>query len=194
MWERSLSLEPAVTHWQSLVAYQLNWFICVWGAARGWGWLGPLTVSLAAIWQLALSRQRLAELRLMVGAAVLGTAVESGFQVAGFTVYPGVGLAHWPFWMIALWVSFGATLAIGFRWLIQRPALGIVLGGLLGPPAYWAGRACGAVLLPRPSGLTTVVIGLTWAVALPALLLWARHCLAGKSQVQIMRGRRSSAE
>ena len=67
--------------WINVVFYQATWLGAIAGAARGWWWAGPTIFAVFAAWQLAVSRLRVADLELMLCAAVVSGV--TGQLVAG---------------------------------------------------------------------------------------------------------------
>lgn len=155
----------------NFAAFQACWFASILGAAAGTAWLGPVAVGL---WMAAhlpsLGHERGVEWRLLPIAAALGWAVDSLLAAGGWLAFP-VAAPAWgsPIWMMALWVSFAATLSRSLGWLNGRYAGAALLGLIGGPAAYYAGAQLGAVALPQ--GLVSALnVGFAWALALPALL------------------------
>ena len=79
-----------------------------------------------------------------------------------------------PFWMLTLWALFATTLSVSLRWFQTRPVIAALTGALLGPLAYWAGAAAGAIALPTLS-LSLTGLALAWMVGFPLLLQVARR-------------------
>jgi hypothetical protein len=70
--------------------------------------------------------------------------------------------------MVMLWVNQATTLNSCMAWLRERYLAGSLFGAVGGPLAYLSGAKLGAASLPSTKGL--VILGITWAVAFPALL------------------------
>ena len=67
-----------------------------------------------------------------------------------------------------LWVNQATTLNSCLAWLRERYLAGALFGAVGGPLAYLSGAKLGSATLPSSNGL--VILGITWAVAFPALL------------------------
>jgi hypothetical protein len=153
----------------SFVVLQAGWFACVLGAARGYPWLGPAVVAVVLARHVAVQPSARSE------ALVLGTAAAVGFLVdtvlLRFHILHVVGATLSPPWLVALWPNFISTTADDgmLRALPRRPLLASALGAIGGPVAYDAGARLGAVELGPDRVLALVVIGLVWAVTVPAL-------------------------
>ena len=76
-----------MTQWANLVGYQLVWFAAVCGAGHGWTWPALVTMVLFAAWQLAVSRQRAADMRLVGIAILLGAALDGALNAGGVLHY-----------------------------------------------------------------------------------------------------------
>ncbi len=157
----------------NFVLFQLCWIANVFGAGAGWPWAGPLVT---AVWMAlhfaVLVEDRIGEGLLLLSAAALGYAADSLLVLLGFLEFPAHARLGGPstLWMVALWVSFAATLRHALRWLQGRYLLGAILGALGGPLAYRAGEALDAIVIPQSiPGL--IAIGLAWLVAMPILLM-----------------------
>jgi hypothetical protein len=158
------------------VSFQLVWLATVAGAAKGLWWAGPLAALLFAAWQVPLSAQPRADLKLMLCAAAAGFVVDSALVLTGLlrfeTALPWAGFA--PVWIVSLWVAFALTLNHSLAGLKHRPLLAVGLGLIGGPLAYGiAASAWKAVELGASSVFVLAVIGLIWALATPLLLALA---------------------
>ena len=159
----------------NFVAFQVGWFACVLGAARGWPLLGPL-VALAILVPMAWTSPRPSGfvLLLATGAAV-GFCWDSALSASGLMQFRGGSLAPFaPLWIVALWMLFASTCNRSLRWLQASVPLAVALAVVAAPLSYLAGARLGALQLPRPTaGLVAQAFG--WAVILPLLLRLARR-------------------
>lgn len=163
----------------NIVAFQLGWFACVLGAARGYPWLGLIVVALSLALHLRLAKDRVGEMRLFVLAGMVGFFLDSAQAAAGTFSFTTVETPTWwnpswlsPPWMAMLWPNFATTLHTSLGWLAGRYRLAALLGAVGGPLSYYAGAHLGALSFPGELATSLLVIGLVWAVAMP-ILLWA---------------------
>jgi len=71
---------------------------------------------------------------------------------------------------LGIWIGFALTLNHSLRFLHDRPWLGLALGAVAGPFAYWiAGTSWGAVRFAEPVATPLVALALAWGVLTPAL-------------------------
>jgi len=154
----------------NFIAFQIGWFAAVLGAGHGMPWLGVVIVPLVLLLNLVLSRDWRQELIVAFAAAVMGFGVDTGLVAAGvFAPVPfWVPRPFSPPWMVMLWVNQATTLNSCMAWLRGRYLAGALFGAIGGPLAYLSGAKLGAASLPSTDGL--VILGITWAVAFPALL------------------------
>ena len=154
----------------NFIAFQIGWFAAVLGAGHSMPWLGVLIVPWVLLLNLILSADWRQELIVALAAAVMGFAVDTGLVAAGvFAPVPFlVPRPLSPPWMVMLWVNQATTLNSCLAWLRGRYVAGALFGAVGGPLAYLGGAKLGAASLPSTNGL--VVLGITWAGALPALL------------------------
>ena len=164
----------------SLGLFQVTWFACAFGAARGTALPGLLAAAVLVLWFVATSARRGNALVLLILSGCVGLAGETALLALGLLAYA----AHWPVaglapaWIVALWIAFGATLAPFARMLGKRPMLlSIPLGLFLAPLSYLGGARIGAIAFPEPALGGLMATGVLWAMALP--LLMAAHLRLG---------------
>lgn len=179
-WRRSVA---------NLAGCQVTWLACVGGAGFGVPELGPL-VALAwlALHLANVSIGRGVELRVLLAAAILGYLLDSALAVGGGLAFPehaGPAVPTTP-WMVALWASFASMLRHSLDALRQRYVLGAVAGACLGPLAYQAGEALGAITLAE-APLGWLAVAAEWAVAMP-VLLWLRERVDSPAAATAQRG------
>ena len=157
----------------NFIAFQVGWFAAVLGAGHGVPSLGVLVVPLVLFLNMVLSADWRQELIVALAAAVMGFAVDTGLVAAGVFAPVPFLVPHpfSPLWMVMLWVNQATTLNSCMAWLRGRYLLGSLFGAVGGPFAYLGGAKLGAASLPSTNGL--VILGITWAIAFPALLVVA---------------------
>jgi hypothetical protein len=166
----------------NFVAFQVGWFACVLGAARGWPLVGPL-VALAILAPMAWTAPSpRGFLLLLASGALVGLCWDSALSAVGLMQFNGGRLAPLaPLWIVALWMLFASTCNRSLRWLQASLPLAIGLAVVAAPLSYLAGARLGALQLPRPTaGLVAQALG--WAVILPLLLRLARHLDTAESR------------
>jgi hypothetical protein len=162
----------------NFLAYQIGWFICILGAARGMPWAGTITAVGVVAWHLSRAREPRPELTLVLVAAMIGAAWDSLLPALGWVTYPNGmfvdGTA--PHWMVALWMMFATTMNLSLRWMKRSLALAAALGAAGGPLSYWAGAELGALSFApgrEVAALAALTIG--WGVLTPVLVQLARR-------------------
>jgi hypothetical protein len=163
----------------NFVVFQLAWFACVLGGARGYELAGTLVVAAAVALHVALATRAALAATLVVAVATVGLLWDSLLVTLGLMVYPSGSLAPGlaPLWIVAMWALFATTLNLSLGWLQGRPVLAALLGAVGGPLAYLAGQRLGAIELPEPA-LALLVQGLGWSLLMP-LLAWLATRLNG---------------
>jgi hypothetical protein len=170
----------------NLVAFDLVWLACVWGAGSGRAWVGPLALLAAVGVHLCLAPNRRGEALFLAIAAAVGFVVESANGLAGVLVYgeawPGLGPAWMaPLWLVAMWANFGTVLSTSLRWMERKLVLSVPFGAISGPLAYYFGSKFGGVAVGESALLSYGVIAAVYASATPALL-WLAGRLAPVSE------------
>jgi hypothetical protein len=169
---------PAVLRAFYFVLFQAVWFVDVWCAARGHGWVGPACVALWVAVQATRTLKPATWLRSLAAVGGLGALTDSLLALTGVvgfaagtptTVPPWAALAS-PGWMIALWVAFGLVMETSMTWLAGRYVLAAVMGGLFAPLSYLAGVRMGALQQPRGLWPMAIGVGAAWALATPAIV------------------------
>ena len=165
--------------WSNLInigLFQAGWFICVLGAAHGFPWAAAAVGLLPVLIHLGLVRDRWRQGSLLAFALLLGMVVDGFHLHTGVLIFTGGSLhgALPPAWILMLWIQFAMTLHGSLAWLIGRPVLGAILGGVGGALAYWAGVRLGAAAFGADLSRCLLQIGLTWVLATPILLIAAR--------------------
>jgi hypothetical protein len=160
------------------VFFQLVWFAAVIGAGRGHAVAGVVAVVLFACWQLRAPDTRSRDLRLIALSLLVGTMLDSAFAASGMIRYaaawPSPVLA--PAWILALWTSLALSLNHSLRWLQASPVSAAAAGAIAAPLSYLAAaQGWQAVAFAEPRAFTLSILSASWAVAMPLLVLAARH-------------------
>lgn len=179
--------------WGNLMGYQAVWFAAVIGAGRGQWWPAVAAALGFAAWQLALSRQRMLELRLVAAALGFAVLLDGGLAATGMLDYAAATVAFpalgAPLWILALWCAFALTLTQSLRWLQPRPWLGVLFGAIGAPLAYLgAARGFNAMVFMPPTWPAVVLLAIGWAIAIPALMSISRWSPASATATQAVNG------
>ena len=152
------------------LAYQAGWLACVLG---GNAWALPAGALLLALhwWLVERSARGWA---IVVIAALLGLAMDLGWQRLGLLRFDGTVAGGLPPWLAMLWLLFATPFAHSLAWLQARLALAALLGAVCGPLSYVAGIALGAAASRFPSWQVALAMAPAWGLLLPLLLFLAR--------------------
>lgn len=158
---------------KNLAFFKIGWVACVMFAAAGQPLLAALSVLAVAVAHLAAVKAPMKELFLLLVAAGFGLGWESFMVWTGLVTYPNYESAILaPFWIVAMWVLFATTINHGLRWTKRSLWVASIAGLLGGPLAFFGGMNLGAVEFSHTAA-ALVVIGLGWALLLPALTVVA---------------------
>ncbi len=166
---------PSTVHvLANAVAFKGVWAAAILGAANLSPWLGVWAAAAVLTGHLFAVPNKHQELRLVLLTALIGFSTDSLFAAAGLLQYTSGQPASWlaPVWIFGLWVGFGTTLNVAFRWLHNRWTLATILGAVSGPLSYFAGAKMGAVSFADTT-LAMISLSATWSVLLPSLLALA---------------------
>ncbi|MEM6569592.1 MAG: DUF2878 domain-containing protein [Planctomycetota bacterium] len=171
-----------------MVAFKVVYVACVFGAAAGNAWIGPLVGLLVLPINLLFAPDRRAELRLWLLAGALGLTVDSGLLAAGLIDFPAsarlapegsiAASAVVPLWIVTLWVAFGSLVRTSLGWMRRSLWIPVAFGLVGGPFSFWTGSRLGATELPA-GWASLFALGLEYAVVLPILLAAARRAAEG---------------
>lgn len=170
----------------NFIIFQSAWFITILSAASGFAWLGPGFTFLWMLLHLAyVNERRLAELDLLIFAAISGYFLDSLLVLLSFITFPPQTALGAPstLWMIALWINLAATLNVSLKWIHGNFILAALLGGIGGPLTYYAGSRLGALEI---NGLWSLLaISVEWLIAMP-VLLWFAQRQSGNRSLQFL--------
>lgn len=153
------------TNLWNFLAFQVGWFACVLGAARGRPWLGPLVCVPICVIHLLGFADIGPELQFLTAMLIGGSLVSVLEERLQLLRLPAAGRPYGglpPLWISALWVLFGTTFHRSLGWLEGQLALAFVLGLVGGPLSYQAGARLGAVQVVPPRPRSLVLLGLIW--------------------------------
>lgn len=160
----------------NFVVFQAIWFACVYGAALGRPWIGPVLAATLLPLNLRFARSVGAELRLWALSGAVGLAADTALRSAGLLEFPGSwdgalapGLSLPPVWIVTLWVAFGSLLNSSLAWLSGRRWLLVALSALGGPMSFWSGARIGATAVPG-GWLGYLSLSIEYAVLVPVLM------------------------
>jgi hypothetical protein len=150
----------------NIAGFQLGWFACILGAAAGRPGLGVLVAAGVVALHAWITGRARRELVLAAALSVVGAIWETLAQNTGLLSYASSGGFLAPGWIIAMWPLFATTLNGSLSFLMGRPSLQALFGGLGGPLAYYGGLKLGAVRMDEPAA-ALLLQGIGWAVLLP---------------------------
>jgi hypothetical protein len=162
--------------------FQIVWFVCVYGAAEGNPWVGPLSAAVLLPINLRFTPHRGAELRLWALAGLVGLLLDTALRTVGWVAFPAAGggsvgaLLLAPAWIVTLWVAFGSLLTSSLTWLNRRPVLAVLLSAIGGPFSFWSGTKIGATSVPG-GWVGYLALSIEYALVVPCLMLAGRTLL-----------------
>lgn len=191
---RCLALPPLVLLVINVLGFQLAWIACV--TLRAPGLLVALPVLAWFVWLAPRPARAVGLLTVctLIGLLCDGLLLGSGLlrmvglPTCGDGMLPGwlhvacsapappwrTGILLAPAWMAVLWPLLGTTLNHSMAWLQGRWLLAAVAGGIGGLASYEAGVRLGAVEMVDVAACRWL-LGLGWALLMPALLVLARR-------------------
>jgi len=158
------------------VTFQIGWLACVLSAAHGRPLLGLLVAILILGLHLALAPRLRQEIKMLLVCATIGSIFDSLLLATGWVSYPNgewiPGVA--PYWIVAMWFLFCATLNLSMGWLKGKLVLAAVMGALGGPLSYIAGQNLNAIRLENPEA-ALIAVAIAWTFMMPVLCVLAER-------------------
>lgn len=157
----------------NVLLFQLGWFACVIGAAKGNLAIGPMVAAgVIAVHFTRLGHRMWIEARIVGLVTVAGALADSALMRLGALGFADgtLGGVLCPVWMMALWAIFATLLNSSLSWMRKRYVLGTLFGAVGGPLSYFAGQRLGALNLHPPIAWSGAAVSLEWAIAMPAML------------------------
>ena len=157
----------------NLAAFPVGWAACLWGAANGHPFVGPLVVGVL----LAAQSFTMIDARRTVGliavVAILGTGIDSTLLDKGlyWAKQPLHGEWLCPLWITAIWINLGTALHGCLAGLGTRYTFVALLGTSVAPAAFLLVTAPGWTMLI----LAVILFTLIWVILSTAL----HCCLSG---------------
>ena len=151
-----------------IVGFQAVWFACAWGMAHHYPLLPILVGGVYLNTFIAKQPAKKSAYVFLAKVALGGFILDSLLGWLGLISFqsPYGHPFDWlqPWWMLVLWLSFGASIEYSFSWLKKTSAL-VFMGLLGGPVAYLSGQKIGGII--RIDLYAYPFIGLTFAIILP---------------------------
>lgn len=153
----------------SFISFNLGWWVCAFGAMKGYPWVGPAVLPLFVGLHLILSPTPAGELIFFVLLAAVGFILDSALINLGlFSVNGGAGMA--PAWLVAMWVLMGLTYESMLSWRSKTWLL-ILCGAVSGPLTYVWCEAVNLLAYERPLWISVGGHALFWGALTPALFV-----------------------
>ncbi len=180
----------------SMLGYQFAWYLCVYGASLGYPYCASLPMLIWGLVIVAMHPQKRLLLKWSLYSTLIGIFFDIGLIYAHFISFPNQAQTHVlgflgidalrdiqisPLWMMSLWWAWGIALRDQLIWLLKKPFLSVVLGGILGMMSHLAGGYIGAIHVGFPVSLVGLIDVYTslgfvfgWAVYM-GMMCWIYH-------------------
>lgn len=167
----------------NIVLFQAGWFACL--LLSG---IYPVLITaiiLCAHYTIVVPKtQRFPETVLLFKALVIGFLLEVFYLYFGILVKVGgespLSLLP-PVWLLLIWVLFATTFRHGLLWLKHKPWLSALFAAVAAPISYYSGAALNTAMdLGESTGVSLLVIAISWALVFPLLML-----LIGSTKLEV---------
>src|SRR4029079_1492598 len=101
----------------NFILYQVGWFACVMGAARGLPWVGVAVAAVVVAWHLARAPRARPEVLLVALTMLAGAVFDTLLARSGWLHFETGMIVDRtaPYWMLALWAGFRTNLTVSPR-------------------------------------------------------------------------------
>lgn len=146
------------------VLFQLCWVACVIGGDI-WALMGLILLAVVHVGWVVERSDLQQEFHLILPVISLGIGFDTLLFHLGWLSFPQHTSFIIPFWLMALWLAFAATLRHSLAGLLKRYWFAALFGAAGAPWSYFLGSRLGAV---EATPAAFIAISLFWA----ALLVW----------------------
>ena len=163
-----------------MIGFQVGWWACVLGVQNGYAYLGPAVMAVFLISHLVMTGSNRSEIIFIGAVALVGALVDTAFLQSSLITYEGLTFSYFaPFWIIAMWVGFSATINHSLAWLDGKWFFAFLLGAVFGPLSYLAGSNFGAVDF-HVSLISMSILSVVWGATVPFLYFLNRMIVIEK--------------
>ena len=163
----------------NVLSINIGWLACVWGAARGYHWLGLIVVPILFIIHVTWIEKHKIKAVLIVAlmSMIIGFVADTLLILMG-VVEPDRWIMPPPLttlWDVMIWANFSMALNVSLRFLQNKPLTAALLGAAFAPGTYYAGDRLGALVFSEPVLGGLIRVGAVWFFVMPGLSLMARY-------------------
>lgn len=154
------------------ILFQVTWFACVLGSAKGLVWPAILSCLALIIYQLQPNHRHPSDLKLVGLGIAIGLVTDTAWIQLEFMNFTEQSPFEeiTPIWVIILWIAFALTVNHSLSWLNKHPVLPAAAGLVFAPFSYLAGLKLGAVEYLNDVVLVSACLGITWAITMTILV------------------------
>lgn len=145
--------------------FQASWLLAVVGSQSLWHWLViPLIAAFLLFercWSLPSYRQYLSRLLLALAGYTFDSLLMNLGIIQFYSSFESQLFA--PSWLLLLWLIFGISFSVCYRWLVNHPILAMLFAAVFGPIAYWGSTHISQVVI-SDGVLFTILSSSFWAL------------------------------
>lgn len=163
--------------WINFLGFQLSWWLCILFANA---WLAVVWLLLAL--HLFFHRDPIVEARSVLICAVIGFSIDTLLTSQGIFIFHTNPVVP-PVWLLALWLTFSATLRQSLSFFSKHYVMAVIFGALGGSGAYLAAEKFGEVSFGLSHWHSALLLACIWAVLFP-VLIWLSHIYPGGTRAE----------
>ncbi len=155
----------------NILGFQFSWWSCVLGVKYGWPYFGPCTMFFFLMVHYHFFKFNQMELTFIIVTGFIGAIIDTIFLKSDLINYYGLTFGSIaPFWIIAMWLGFAATINHSLAWINKRWIIAFIMGAVFGPLSYLAGIKFNALYFDQTL-FNLLILSLVWGLVIPALFI-----------------------
>ncbi len=153
--------------------FMVGWFACVLGGNK----VALVATLIIVIIHITCITSWKKEGQLLVLTLLLGSVIDSLLGYTGLLQF-GSDSPLLPVWLACLWLLFSTTLRHSLAWMHSYKRSASLAVAVIAPFNYYTGAKLAGIGLAQPVWQPLLIIGIIWAILIPALLTFSSACQA----------------
>lgn len=149
----------------NFIAYQLVWFISIYGSVHLHPMVGPASALFFLIAHFIIVTNKLDHIKLLLIISTSGFLIEWLILSRFCYDYVSYHSLFIPFWLYGIWCCFSCTLFFSLRPIVKNGWSSILGGAIFGPLSYYGAARLGAISL-QPGFISISILAIVWAALL----------------------------
>ena len=149
----------------NFLAYQLVWFISIYGSVNFHPIIGPLSALFFLIAHFFIVTNKLDDFKFLLIVSTSGFFIEWLILSRFCYDYVSYNSLFIPFWLYGIWCCFSCTLRFSLKPIVNNAWFSIFGGAIFGPLSYYGAERLGAISL-YPGFISIFILAIVWSALL----------------------------